>query len=164
MSHPIQESDLAQELAGVFRQYPAGAAVLTARGAAGPVGMTVSSLASVSVRPAMVSLSMGHGSITLAALEEGSRVVLHPLEAGQEQLGNEFAHHGISELRTRWMVSPEQVPCLDVPTARLHCEVVRLVDVGSATVVVLEVDRIEPGRRGHDALVWMGRRWRTIPR
>lgn len=164
VSQPSEVSSLAGDLAGVFRWHPAGAAVLTADGGSGPVGLTVSSLASVSVDPAMVSLSIGHGSATLSALDAGARVVLHPLDAGQERLGNEFARHGGAVPQSCWQTSREGVPCLNVTTPRLHCVIVRMIDVGASTLIVLQVDRIEPGRRGPAGMVWMGRRWYSVPR
>ncbi|MCI1748877.1 MAG: flavin reductase family protein [Acidipropionibacterium sp.] len=167
MSQPSEESSessLRRDLAGVFRWHPAGAAVLTANGESGPVGLTVSSLASVSVDPAMVSLSIGHDSATLSALSLGTRVVLHPLDAGQERLGNEFARHGGTVPPSCWQTSAEGVPCLNVTTPRLHCAITRMIDLGPSTLLVLEADRIEPGRRGPAGMVWMGRRWHSVPR
>ncbi|WP_257478247.1 flavin reductase family protein [Acidipropionibacterium jensenii] len=158
------EPDLGHELAAVFRWHPAAAAVVTAPGKAGPVGMTVSSLASVSVDPPLVSMSMGHSSKTLAELEIGSRIVIHPLDAGQERLGNEFARHGGTVPASCWQISEEGVPCLNVTTPRLHCEVVRMVDLGVSTLLVAQADRIEPGRRGPAGMVWMGRRWYSVSR
>ena len=57
---PTSAHELANDLATAFRGYPAGVAILTTMGAAGPEGLTVSSLASVSVVPAVVSVSLGN--------------------------------------------------------------------------------------------------------
>lgn len=164
-ANPVpQANDVGTLLADVFRWHPAGVAVLTADGPSRPVGMTVSSLASVSVVPPMVSVSMANTSTTLAALHEGDRAVVHLLDAGQEDLADSFARHGVSALGIDWERSVEDAPQLDVETPRLHAVVTRLVDVGSATLVALTVERIETGRRASSALVRMGRGWYSVPR
>ncbi|AXE39725.1 flavin reductase [Acidipropionibacterium virtanenii] len=164
-ANPVpQVSDVGIRLADVFRWHPAGVAVLTADGPTRPVGMTVSSLTSVSVVPPMVSVSMANSSTTLAALHEGDRAVIHPLDTGQQDLADSFARHGVSATGIQWQRSAENAPQLDVETPRLHAVVTRMVDVGTATVVVLTVERIEVGRRGAAALVRMGRGWYSVPR
>ena len=151
-------------LADVFRWHPAGVAVLTADGPSRPVGITVSSLASVSVAPPMVSVSMANSSTTLAALHLGGRAVVHLLDAVQEDLADSFARPGVPAVGIDWERTAENAPQLDVETPRLHAVVARMIDTGSATLVALTIERIEVGRRGSAALVRMGRGWYTLPR
>lgn len=148
----------------MFRWHPAGVAILTANGPTGPVGMTISSLASVSVDPPMVSLSMADSSTTLRQLREGGRAVIHMLDAGQEDLADRFARPGVPAEGIVWRRSTEGAPELDTRTPRLHVAVARMVDVGTATLVALDVDRIEVGERGPEGLIRMGRDWYAIPR
>lgn len=157
-------STLDVALADVFRWHPAGVAILTADGAGSPVGMTVSSLSSVSVDPPMVSLSMANSSTTLGRLREGGRAVIHMLDAGQEDLADLFARPGVPVEGVIWRRSTEGAPQLDTRTPKLHVVVTRMVDVGTATLIALTVDRIESGERGPDALVRMGRGWYAVPR
>lgn len=49
-------------LRSVFRRHAAGVAVVTARGGAGPVGFTATSLTSVSADPPLVSFGISTGS------------------------------------------------------------------------------------------------------
>lgn len=156
---------LASDLATVFRGHPAGVAVLTADGPSGPVGATVSSLASVSVSPAIVSVSLNNRSATLAALHEGGRVVVHLLDADHQDLADEFARPGVDHFATVEATrSPEGAPQIDLASPRLHARVMSRMDVGPSTLVALEVDRIEVGARHPRALVRMGRRWYHLPR
>lgn len=162
---------LAADLATAFRGHPAGVAVLTALGPADesgrrvPVGLTVSSLASVSVEPAVISVSLDNRSETLAALGEGSRVVVHMLDADRVDLADTFAVPGADHfVDVAWTLTPEGAPLLDVRGPVLHGRVGHMLDVGAASLLVVVIDRIEVGRRDGDALVRMGRAWHPVPR
>ncbi len=156
---------LASALAGAFREHPAGVAILTVQGLDGPQGLTISSLTSVSVTPPVIAASLANGSSTLAALRIGARVVVHLLDAAQESLADEFARPGGDHFaRTPWTASPEGAPLLGTPGPRLHGWVLDRLDVGTSTLVAMQVDDIEPGSRDDDALIRMGRSWRRLPR
>ncbi|EGY78475.1 flavin reductase [Cutibacterium avidum] len=162
---PSPTHELATELATAFRGHPAGVAILTTMGAGGPEGLTVSSLASVSVVPAVASVSMGNGSTTLAALKEGSRVVVHMLDADRTDLADAFAVPGADHfVGTEWIPSTEGAPQLSVPGPVLHGFVQAMTDTGSATLIAVTVDRIDIGNRRAPGLVRMARGWHEIPR
>ncbi|WCC79676.1 flavin reductase [Cutibacterium equinum] len=162
---PSPSHELATDLATAFRGHPAGVAILTTMGEAGPEGLTVSSLASVSVVPAVVSVSMGNRSTTLAALKEGSRVVVHMLDADRTDLADAFAVPGGDHfVGTEWTTSAEGAPQLKTPGPVLHGFVQTMVDTGSATLVAVTIDRIDSGNRGAPGLVRMARGWYEIPR
>ncbi|MYS39753.1 flavin reductase, partial [Streptomyces sp. SID5998] len=55
-------------LRSVFRRHAAGVAVITARGEAGPVGFTATSLTSVSAEPPMISFGIGTGASSWPAI------------------------------------------------------------------------------------------------
>tara|TARA_R110001583_G_scaffold195257_2_gene371075 strand:- start:145851 stop:146363 length:513 start_codon:yes stop_codon:yes gene_type:complete len=61
----------------VFRNHPAGVAILTAMTETGPVAMTVSSLISVSAAPPVIAFSLSNQSATAAALLTAQTVVIH---------------------------------------------------------------------------------------
>ena len=162
---PSPTHELATELATAFRGHPAGVAILTTMGAAGPEGLTVSSLASVSVVPAVVSVSMGNGSTTLAALKEGARVIVHMLDADRTDLADAFAVPGADHfVGPEWIPSPEGAPQLSTPGPVLHGFVQVMTDTGSATLIAVTVDRIDIGNRHAPGLVRMARGWHEIPR
>ncbi|MES6497598.1 flavin reductase [Cutibacterium acnes] len=158
---PTSAHELANDLATAFRGYPAGVAILTTMGAAGPEGLTVSSLASVSVVPAVVSVSLGNSSTTLAALTEESRVIVHMLDADRADLAVPGADHFAD---TEWVPSAEGAPRLETQGPILHGFVQSMTDTGSATLIAVTIDRIEAGNRHAPGLVRMARGWHEIPR
>lgn len=118
----------------------------------------MSSLASVSVVPAVVSVSMGNGSTTLAALKEGARVVVHMLDADRTDLADAFAVPGADHfVGTEWIPSTEGAPQLSTPGPVLHGFVQAMADTGSATLIAVTVDRIDIGNRRAPGLVRMAR-------
>ena len=162
---PTSAHELANDLATAFRGYPAGVAILTTMGAAGPEGLTVSSLASVSVVPAVVSVSLGNGSTTLAILTEESRVIVHMLDADRADLADDFAVPGADHFAgTEWAPSAEGAPRLEMQGPILHGFVQSMTDTGSATLIAVTIDRIEAGNRHAPGLVRMARGWHEIPR
>src|SRR5205823_14905662 len=79
-----------------FRQllgrFATGVTVLTTRDAAGrPVGMTASSVASVSLEPPLVLVSVDQKNDMYPALRAAQRFVLNVLAADQEAVSRRFA-------------------------------------------------------------------------
>lgn len=80
----------------LFRQllgrFATGVTVITTRTQAGdPIGMTASSVASVSLNPPLVLVSVDRGHDMHAALEAATHFVLNVLAADQEALSRRFA-------------------------------------------------------------------------
>jgi flavin reductase (DIM6/NTAB) family NADH-FMN oxidoreductase RutF len=78
----------------LYRQLAAGVSVVSAASAGGPVGMTVSAVTSVSLRPPMLLVSLSLGTRTLAAIEHRRAFAVALLRADQRQLAEEFARPG----------------------------------------------------------------------
>lgn len=78
--------------AGILGTLPGGVTVVTAMGrAAGPQGLTSTAVCSVSARPPLLLTCVGHGSRTLAAIEESGGFVVNLLASGTEELARRFA-------------------------------------------------------------------------
>lgn len=80
----------------LFRQllgrFATGVTVLTTRApGGGPIGMTASSIASVSLHPPLLLVSVDHQNDMHAAMEAASHFVLNVLAADQEALARRFA-------------------------------------------------------------------------
>jgi len=115
----------------------------------------------VSVVPAVVSVSLGNSSTTLAALTEESRVIVHMLDADRADLAVPGADHFAD---TEWVPSAEGAPRLETQGPILHGFVQSMTDTGSATLIAVTIDRIEAGNRHAPGLVRMARGWHEIPR
>ncbi|WP_233568897.1 MULTISPECIES: flavin reductase family protein [Kocuria] len=104
-SHPLADyvvpsrdmGDLAvkkTEFSSVFGDHPAGVAVLTARGPEGPVGLTVSSVSSVSAEPPIIGFSLHAGSGSAALVAQADSLLVHLLDAPHIALARAFSTHG----------------------------------------------------------------------
>jgi len=111
-----------------FRQllgrFATGVTVLTTRDPAGrPIGMTASSVASVSLEPPLVLVSVDRNNDMYPALRAAQRFVLNVLAADQEAVSRRFAEdhpnrfHGIGYQETR-----HGMPVLEGVLASIECE------------------------------------------
>ena len=134
------EAGVAERFRAAFRGFPAGVAVVAAAGPDGPVGLTASSVASVSVAPPALSFSV-MDSPSARVLAATDRVVVHLLGAGHAGLARDFARAGGPRFTAGqgWRSLPSGEPILPGVPAALYCSVLQRVPVGASTVVVAEV-------------------------
>ncbi|MFD8820026.1 flavin reductase family protein, partial [Streptomyces sp. NPDC059627] len=99
-------------LRSAFRRHAAGVAVITARGADGPVGFTATSLVSVSAEPPMLSFGVGTGASSWPAISTAEHIGVHILGEHQAELAATFARSGADRFGapTNWRDGHEGVP------------------------------------------------------
>lgn len=134
-----------------FRGHAAAVALVCAPTPDGPVGVTVSSLASVSADPAMVSFSVDQRSATGALLVESERLGVYLLTAGQAGTAAAFATSGAERFTGEqgwWTQEGEDLPRLAEASCTLLGRRHRVVPAGSSWLVLVEIDEVLPG---HDA-------------
>ncbi|WP_433825103.1 flavin reductase family protein [Actinoplanes sp. CA-015351] len=141
--------DVSQLFKAAFRRYPTGVAVITATGPGGPVGLTASSVASVSVEPPALSFSV-MGTRSARAIVEAPSFVVNMLGPGHATLAHDFAHAGRPRFTPEqgWDVLPTGEPVLAGALATLRGTPLHLVEVGDSTVVVAEVLEVVLGTGG----------------
>jgi flavin reductase (DIM6/NTAB) family NADH-FMN oxidoreductase RutF len=146
-------------LRSVFRRHAAGVAVITARGDAGPVGFTATSLSSVSAEPPMLSFGISTGASSWPAIAEAGHVGVHILGEHQQELAATFARSGADRFGapTAWREGPEGVPVLDEVLAWLVCRIVGRVPAGDHRIVLAEVVLGDPAGAGRPLLYHQGR-------
>ncbi|MFB7115356.1 MULTISPECIES: flavin reductase family protein [unclassified Streptomyces] len=146
-------------LRSVFRRHAAGVAVITARGDAGPVGFTATSLTSVSAEPPLLSFGVGTGGSSWPAIAATDHVGVHILGEHQEELAATFARSGADRFgaQTTWREGPEGVPVLDGVLAWMVCRVVTRVPAGDHRIVLAEVVLGDPTGAGRPLLYHQGR-------
>ncbi len=111
-----------------FRQllgrFATGVTVLTTRDPQGhPIGMTASSVASVSLHPPLVLVSVDHANDMHAALKAAPRFVLNVLAADQEAISRRFAvDHPNRFERISYRETQHGMPVLDGVVASIECE------------------------------------------
>ncbi|MEU7052538.1 flavin reductase family protein [Streptomyces eurythermus] len=146
-------------LRSAFRRHAAGVAVITARGASGPVGFTATSLASVSAEPPLVSFGIGTGASSWPAIAETDHVGVHILGEHQSDLAATFARSGADRFgeATAWREGPQGVPVLDDVLVWLVCRIVGRVPAGDHRIVLAEVVLGDPTGDGRPLLYHQGR-------
>ena len=123
-----------------FRQllgrFATGVTIVTARDpSGGPVGMTASSVASVSLDPPLLLVSVDRTHDMHAALAAGEHFVLNVLAADQEALSRRFA--GDEENRfdgVGYKENRQGIPVLDGALASIECVKQTAVPAGDHTV------------------------------
>lgn len=124
-----------------FRGHPAAVALITAATATGPVGLTASSVASVSVEPAALSFSVTRATGTAGALLGASTFAVHFLAEQHADLAHVFARSGAPRFTPdqNWTRLPTGEPFLADAPAVLRCRPMHRIPVGGSTLVVAEV-------------------------
>jgi 4-hydroxyphenylacetate 3-hydroxylase, reductase component len=111
-----------------FRQllgrFATGVTVVTTRDPAGrPVGMTASSVASVSLEPPLVLVSVDRKNDMYPALQAAKRFVLNVLAADQEAISRRFAaEHPNRFDGIGYRESKHGIPLLEGVLASIECE------------------------------------------
>lgn len=125
-------------------------------------GMTVSSFASVSLDPPLVSINIASAAALHGVLEATDRFTVHVLGAGQEALSRHFAVSGSDRFADMGMThgSLDDVR-LPGTISRIECEKYRWLPVGDHTIVV---GRVIGGATEDGApLLYFRGRYHTLP-
>ncbi len=146
MDHDVRDAEVAELLKGAFRRYPTGVAVISAAGPEGPVGLTASSVASVSLAPPALSFSV-MATRSAAALLAAPSFVVHLLGAAHAALARDFARTGGPRFTPDqgWGTLPTGEPILPGALAALRGTPLHRVPVGDSTLVVANVVEVFPG-------------------
>lgn len=130
-----------------FRRYPTGVAIVAASTETGPVGATVSSVASVSANPPMLSFSVSRSGRSGPALTGSDRLAVHILTESQADVAAAFADRTAPRFTAAqgWTLPQRQPPVLADTAASFSGRVARVVPAGEAWLVLLEVDAVTLG-------------------
>jgi flavin reductase (DIM6/NTAB) family NADH-FMN oxidoreductase RutF len=122
-------------------RFATGVTVLTVSGSGGrPLGMTASSLASVSLIPPLVSVCVDHQAELHDAIVAAPVFVVNILEGGQEALSRRFADHHADRFEgVGFNRSPEGLVLLDGALAHLECNHFAGYPAGDHTIIIGQV-------------------------
>jgi flavin reductase (DIM6/NTAB) family NADH-FMN oxidoreductase RutF len=154
-----------------FRRYPTGVAIVATATETEPVGATVSSVASVSANPPMLSFSVSRSGRSGPALTGSDRVAVHVLTESQADIAAAFADRTAPRftLAQGWTLPLDEPPILDDAAASFYGRVVRVVPAGEAWLVLLEIDTVSLDETAepllhHDRHYWsLGPSASTLP-
>jgi flavin reductase (DIM6/NTAB) family NADH-FMN oxidoreductase RutF/DNA-binding IclR family transcriptional regulator len=122
----------------VLGQYPTGVVVVTAMGAAGPVGMTVGSFGSASLDPPLVAFLPDKKSSSWKSLQEaGPGFCVNVLGAHQEDICRIVATRKEDKfVDIPWHGSAQGSPVIDDAVVYLHCVREAVYDAGDHDIVL----------------------------
>jgi flavin reductase (DIM6/NTAB) family NADH-FMN oxidoreductase RutF len=161
----------ALDMRNCMGRFSTGVAVVTAVSDGVPQGMTINSLTSVTLDPAVLLISLTRGARTTDAIETSGRFALSVLNARQEAVARHFATRGGERFTAAGSVTATGIPV--VPEALVHadCTVRDFHDVGDHRVFFGAVQSLQSragtglvfhaGRFGsfqdfgHDELPWL---------
>jgi flavin reductase (DIM6/NTAB) family NADH-FMN oxidoreductase RutF len=149
-----------------FRHHPAGVVVITADAGNGPVGLTASSVFSVSAEPALLVFSIGNHASAAETLLNADTLVLHMLLEAQLPLAKLCSTHGVDRFAdtSLWDRLPSGEPYFFNVPARIRGRVISKIPAGSSTVFVvhaLESDVAEDSGAAKP-LVYFNRTWHAL--
>lgn len=128
--------------AALFRQllgrFATGVTVITTRNTAGePEGMTASSVASVSLDPPLLLVSVDHQNVMDQALAHSSHFIVNVLAADQEALSRRFAELENNRFDgVGFHTGKHGLPILDGVLAHIECTKHAVVDAGDHAVYI----------------------------
>lgn len=144
----VQSSSIAVEgfeagdaLKQAFREHPAGVGVITAATPDGPVGLTVSSVASVAVDPPALSFSVTRATGSAGGVLHADSFIVHLLDARHADIAQSFAVSGAARFTAEqgWRTLETGEPYLPNTRAALRCRALHTIEVGSSVIVVAGV-------------------------
>ncbi|MGY0499277.1 flavin reductase family protein [Nocardia sp. FBN12] len=114
-------------------------AIVTANDHGVPHGTTVSSLASLSLAPAMITIALDNASVLLGVVRRTGSFGVNVLSAEQHETATRFAGRRDDRFAdTAWEFA-DGLPYLPASCAWLHCQVAAEVPGGDHTLILGEV-------------------------
>ena len=155
-------SDEGKALRRALGSFATGVTIVTAPDTDGsPVGLTVSSFNSVSLKPPLVQWCLDRSARSLPCFLAASHFAVHVLTAEQSELSNRFAKSGADKYQgVTFRPGLGNVPLLDEFAALFECATVHRYDGGDHVIFVGEVKRYES--RDRAPLIFHGGRYARL--
>lgn len=160
-----QGVDVVTAFKNAFREHPAGIAIITTATPEGRVGLTASSVASVSVDPLALSFSVTRATGSAGAIIRSESYLVHLLDHRHQAIAEQFAQPGGERFTADqgWSALDSGEPYLPGVRAALRCRTLQMVPVGSSTLVAAEVLDIVTGDSA-DPMVYHDRTFTRLAR
>ncbi|WP_295012767.1 flavin reductase family protein [uncultured Microbacterium sp.] len=150
MSTPRLEQDVTEKFKTAFRHHPAGVALVSATAPDGPVGLTLSSVASVAADPAVLVFSVTRATGSAGGILSAPSMLVHFLVAGQEPIADAFARSGEPRFTPEqgWEILPTGEPFLPSARVAIRGTIRETHPVGPSSLVLLDVKDVLEGTPG----------------
>jgi flavin reductase (DIM6/NTAB) family NADH-FMN oxidoreductase RutF len=154
-----------EEFRSAMRKWAAGVGVATCMADAEAHGMTVNSFTSVSVDPAMVTVTMAKNTRTLEKTLISGGFGITILASDQQWISDRFAGKQPEKpcrfdgIKTFTMLS--EIPFLEGGLAFFECKVIHQFEMPSSVLLVGQVLSVKNGQN-KDSLVYMNRKYSRV--
>ncbi|WP_395308005.1 flavin reductase family protein [Mycobacterium sp. AMU20-3851] len=163
------ERPIGEHFKNAFRRHPGGVAVITADCGSGPVGLTATSVTSLSADPPRLIFTVTDASSSAPTLIESDTAVVHLLDAHDLALAQLCATSGIDRFAdtTLWDRLPSGEPYFPSAADILLIRSIEKIRTAGSTIVIADV--IEARRRPEHVrtadgsrLVYQDRTWHSV--
>lgn len=163
MTEPGLSASVTEQFKGAFRHHPAGVALVSAMTADGPVGLTLSSVASVSADPAVLVFSVTRATGSAGGILSAPSMLVHFLVAGQEPIADAFARSGQPRFTPQqgWRMLPTGEPFLPSARVAVRGTIRETHRVGPSALILLDVLDVIDGTPGAP-LLYHDRRYDSL--
>jgi flavin reductase (DIM6/NTAB) family NADH-FMN oxidoreductase RutF len=156
----------ADEFKAAFRNHAAGVAVITADSGNGPIGLTATSVFSVSAEPPLLVFSISDLSSSSPTLREAENVVVHLLGADQLHIAKLCSTSGIDRFadESLWRRLPSGEPYFPSAASWIRGRVVNRMPAGGSTVFAVHAVEasLASGENLAAPLVYHNRKWHSL--
>lgn len=134
-------SSLADDFRAAFRSHPAGVALVTANPHGRPVGLTISSLASLSIDPVAVSFSLTRSSGSAGALLQSPTFMIHLLGEQHSSVADAFARPDGERFSSeqQWQYLENGEPYFDQAPVAMRARMHSSLQVGGSRLIAAEI-------------------------
>ncbi|MBT0769530.1 flavin reductase [Kineosporia sp. J2-2] len=139
-----------------FRRHAAGVSLVTCATPDGPVGLTASSVASVSATPPMLSFSVLRSSESGAVLVSSERLSVTVLGEDDAEVAAAFARRGAERFTPDqgWVDGDGGLPVLKTAPVVMWGRTARVIPAGESWLVLVEVTDVELGPAAGPLVYW----------
>lgn len=160
---------VAEAFRHAFRLHPAGVSVLAADDGDGPVGLTITSLISVTAEPPTVAFSLSAHSSSSPRILRAGTLVIHMLRQQDQWLGELCATKGADRFGAgiEWERLPTGEPRFTSVGTWFRAQIAGTLEINGSTLVAAELvegavgDPMEPEL---STMIYMDRRWHGVSR
>jgi|SRR5450830_19203 len=147
-----------------------GAAVniITSNGPAGRCGITATAVCSISDAPPTMLVCLNRSSAMNQVFKDNGMICINVLAAEQEARARDFAGMTGVAMEDRfadpsWQEGHLQLPVLSQALANLQGRLIRTEEVGSHSILIVAIEKIDLPAQGRDSLIYFDRLFHRIP-
>lgn len=151
----------AAEFKSAMRRLAGGVSVIASEGSDGPLGLTATSVVSLTAEPASLLCCINRSVAAVAAIRERGQFAVSLLRTEHEEIARRFAgmtgHRGSDRFDpTHWTTLDNGAPALSGALASFGCELVHCLEMSTHSVLVGRITSVSLGGLGAPLVYWDG--------